>query len=203
MSTLMYCEGLPMVLENAFQINDSAAVMMSDSILTITTSWNNVFIFEKQTPTICTLEYMPVCGIDWVTYGNACAAAAAKIAVKSEWECVISESCIQKFDGCNMCTREPWGEWACTEMYCEIYSESYCKDNLPIDETNQNLDVQTLNNIYVWVSVDEAITEASKRSTSLRVVEIDGKPQAVTMDYRPWRINATTVSGFVTSISIE
>jgi heat shock protein HslJ len=61
MSTMMYCEGLPMVLETAFQINDSAAVMMSGSILTITTSGNNVFIFEKQTPTICTLEYMPVC----------------------------------------------------------------------------------------------------------------------------------------------
>jgi len=33
--------------------------------------------------------------------------------------------------------------------------------------------------------VDEAISEASKRNTSFRVVEIDGQPQAVTMDYRP------------------
>ena len=64
MSTMMYCEGLPMVMENAFQINDSAEVIMSGSSLTITTSGNNVFIFEQQTPTICTLEYMPVCGID-------------------------------------------------------------------------------------------------------------------------------------------
>lgn len=120
------------------------------------------------------------------------------------WKTTIPETCQSFYDGCNHCSRVgTWTDIACTEMYCEIYSESYCKDNLPIDESNQNLDVQTLNSIYVWVSVDEAITEASKRSTSFRVVEIDGEPQAVRMDYRPWRINATTVSGFVTSISIE
>ncbi len=120
------------------------------------------------------------------------------------WKTTISDTCQSFYDGCNHCNRVgTWTDIACTKMYCEIYSESYCKDNIPNDETNQNLDAQTLNNIYVWVSIDEAISEASKRNTSFRVVEIDGQPQAVTMDYRPWRINATTVSWFVTSINIE
>ena len=120
------------------------------------------------------------------------------------WKENIPDTCQSFYDGCNHCNRVgTWTDIACTKMYCEIYSESYCKDDIPSDETNQNLDEQTLNSIYVWVSVDEAISEASKRNTSFRVVEIDGQPQAVTMDYRPWRINATTVSWFVTSISIE
>jgi putative hemolysin len=41
---------------------------------------------------ICTMEYMPVCGNDNVTYGNKCGACSAKVDYYVQGECVTSSS---------------------------------------------------------------------------------------------------------------
>jgi len=47
---------------------------------------------EQKAAEMCTMEYMPVCGDDGMTYGNACAACASQnIDGYREGECEINE----------------------------------------------------------------------------------------------------------------
>ncbi len=58
---------------------------------------------ENQTeqPTICTLEYMPYCGVDGITYGNKCMIDAAKVEIAYQGECQQANETLSK-----PCTKE-------------------------------------------------------------------------------------------------
>lgn len=44
--------------------------------------------FAMERPTICTMEYNPVCAENGTTYGNACMAAADGQTISYQWECI-------------------------------------------------------------------------------------------------------------------
>lgn len=101
-STKMYCDGLPMTLEDNFDISTSGtASIISGDTLTITTNTKHIFTFKKENsdPVMCTMEYAPVCGEVEVqcitapclpvkqTFGNTCMANASKATNITAGEC--------------------------------------------------------------------------------------------------------------------
>lgn len=50
--------------------------------------WTITRSISEEEPVMCTMQYDPVCWVDWVTYGNSCSAWKVKIAYV--WECNIN-----------------------------------------------------------------------------------------------------------------
>jgi len=59
-------------------------------------------VVVEEGPTMCTMQYDPVCWVDWVTYGNSCSAWKVKVAYA--WECNL-ESWVSEGS-------EWWYEWS-------------------------------------------------------------------------------------------
>lgn len=56
---------------------------------------------------------------------------------------------------------------------------------------------------FIGLTVEQAADLAKENGVSFRVVKEDGKYLAVTMDYRPGRINAEVEDGKVTAFDVE
>lgn len=105
-------------------------------------------ITEARTPTMCTMQYDPVCGTEqgvYKTYGNSCVLGAEGAMYQHKGECTDVElsgkqegsytppaNCTAWFDGCNSCSQNASGQSMCTLMacmgepkagYCRAYGE--------------------------------------------------------------------------------
>ena len=70
-------------------------------------------------------------------------------------------------------------------------------------ETESPTDSMTEVDSYVGMSEEEAQLKADENDVMLRVVERDGNPLPMTMDYRPGRINATVENGLIVDYYVE
>jgi len=92
---------------------------------------------------------------------------------------------------------------ACTKMFCEIYAEPYCLDEDVVETEPVVESSSDIRALYIGLSVEDAMAQAEANDTLFRVVQEDGEPLAVTMDYRPGRLNATVEDGIVVSVEVE
>ncbi|MDP3402653.1 MAG: hypothetical protein Q8S35_01715 [bacterium] len=113
-------------------------------------------ITKAETPTMCTMQYDPVCGTEkgvYKTYGNSCVLGVEGATYQHGGECTAAElegkqegtytppaNCTAWFDGCNSCSRSANGQAMCTLMacmgepaagYCTAYGKTEPKPTSP------------------------------------------------------------------------
>ena len=113
-------------------------------------------VASAQEPTMCTMQYQPVCGTEkgvYKTYGNSCVMGTSGATYQHEGECTSAElagrqegtytppaHCTSWNDGCNSCGRSAGGQAFCTLMacmgepragYCIAYGDTVTNDPGP------------------------------------------------------------------------
>ncbi len=79
-----------------------------------------------------------------------------------------------------------------------------CTPQAPVvDDTESPSSVNSMTNSYLGLSETDAEAKAEMDGVPFRVVMRDGEALAVTMDYRPGRINATVENDIVVSYEVE
>lgn len=87
-----------------------------------------------------------------------------------------------------------------------IYKFNYLASQPGYDVDGNKIEVSeevVLTGDYVGMSVTQAQARTKADNTPFRIVMADGEAFAVTMDFRPGRINATVENGVVVSYTIE
>ncbi len=95
--------------------------------------------WEKEEMRICTMEYAPVCGVDWVTYGNACGAGDTKIAYRGECDSMI--------DSKRMARLERLSE----RFSKKVENISFEKRIKAIEVINERIEIVKMSRIATWV----------------------------------------------------
>ena len=90
----------------AYGVIAVVGILVAISIGFITTDPN--FIIEprvvEEKPVPCTLEWVPMCGVDGVTYGNSCMLDAANVKLDYSGECIVKEISVHPSIMPNMAT---------------------------------------------------------------------------------------------------